>query len=172
MSEPVSCTNFESLAALCALGEMEAPVRAEVEAHARACPNCAAVLRREIALAEILAPNSRTAEREPSDLLLSRCRTRLDRSLDKTAQNPGIVTYLFAPREWIAALHVSPRFHPAWTVAALSLVAILSGLAGWQGIGGAPLRNFGPTIMTVSAAPPPAPVAAPSAAPGAKWAAE
>jgi TonB family protein len=167
MPEPISCEHFESLAVLHALGELEAPVRAAVEEHARVCADCATVLHRETALSAILSSEQRAAgAQEPSDRLLARCRSRLSHTLDREAAPSPRQEWagLLSPREWIASLRLSPKFHPAWSVAALLLVAILSGLAGWQGIGRAALQQWGPTVMTVSAAPPPA-VAPPPAAP-------
>jgi TonB family protein len=161
MSEQVSCEHFESFAVLYALGELEAPLRAAAEEHARACPDCAALLRREIALAEMLASGARAAEeQEPSDLLLASCRSRLSRTLDTATApiRPRAWTTLFSLRDWIAAFRFSPRVHPAWSVAALLLIGALAGLAGRQGIGRAPLQQWGPTAMTVLAAPAPAPV--------------
>jgi hypothetical protein len=138
-------------------------VRAAVEEHARACGACAAKLQRETALAGILAAGSRPSEDQPSDLLLSRCRKEFTETLDQieSASRPRAWTALLSPREWLASFRVSPRFHPAWSAAALVFVAALSGLAGWEGIGQAPLQHWGPALMTVSAAPPPPPAPAP-----------
>ena len=83
MPEPVSCEHFEDLAVLYALGELEAPVRAAVEEHARACPACAALLQREAALAEILASGSRAAPSESLPTFCWRsCRSHLNRTID------------------------------------------------------------------------------------------
>jgi len=141
---------------LYAAGEMEEPVRAAVEAHARLCPDCAAALRREMQLAETLAAGSQTAaEPDASDLLLARCRRELSKALDDAgARRSGWREWL-RPRNWAAGFRPSLDFHPAWSVAALLLIGLLSGLAGWEGIGRAPLQQLGPTMMTVSAAPPP-----------------
>ena len=160
MPEQVSCEHFEDLAVLYALGELEAPLRAAAEEHARACPACAALLQREAALAEILASGA-GAEQEPSDLLLASCRSRLNRTIDTAAgrARPRAWTTLFSLRDWIAAFRISPRVHPAWSAATLLLIGAFAGLAGWEGIGRDPLRQWGPTAMTVLAAPPPAPVA-------------
>jgi TonB family protein len=159
MAEPLSCGNFEGLALLYALGELEARARAGVEEHARVCPGCAAVLQRETALAGILAPGNRAlGGQEPSDLLLAHCRSELAGTLDQAeaASRRRAWTSLFSPWSWIAALRFSPKFHPAWSVAALLMVAAVSGLAGWEGVGHAPLQRLGTAaVMTVSAAPPP-----------------
>jgi TonB family protein len=166
MPEPLSCGHFEDLAVLYALGELDGSARAGIEEHVRVCRECAAMLQREMALAAILAPASRPAgEREPSDLLLTRCRNKLAGTLDDTAvpSRPGAWTAEFSLREWIATFRLSPRFHPAWSVAALLVVGAVSGLAGWEGIGRAPLQLLGPAMITVSAAPPPVPAAAPQA---------
>lgn len=158
MTEPVSCGHFEDLAVLYALGELEADARGAVEDHARACPECAAVLRRETTLATILGPANRPiGEPEPSGLQLARCRNKLSRTLDDNAAalRPRIWTSLFSPREWMASLRVSPKLHPAWSVAALLVIGALSGLAGWEGIGRLPHQMLGPAVITVLAAPPP-----------------
>jgi TonB family protein len=159
MPEPVSCGHFENLAALYALGELEAPVRAGIEAHVRACSHCAAVLRHETALADVLASGSRADDQqEPSDLLLARCRSDLSKSLDAAAASrPRGWGALFSLRSWGAAFRISANFHPAWSVAALLLVAAVAGLAGWEGVGRAPLQRLGPAVMTVFAAPAPVP---------------
>ena len=162
MPDLVSCETFEHLSVLYALGELEAPVRAAAEEHARACPACAAVLQREIALAEMLASRARaTAGQEPSDLLLANCRSRLRRTLhnEAAAGRPRAWATLFSWHDWIAAFRFSPRVHPAWSAAALLLLGAFSGLAGWQGIGRAPLQRWGPAALTVLAASAPAPVA-------------
>jgi TonB family protein len=163
MPEPVSCEHFEELAVLYALGELEPGMRAAVEEHAGACDACAARLRQEIALAEILAADSRPAAEESSDLLLSRCRKEFTGTLDQieAASRPRAWLGVLPPRGWLASFRVSPRFHPAWSAAALAFVAALSGLAGWEGIGQAPLQHWGPALMTVSAAPPSPPAPAP-----------
>jgi protein TonB len=157
MSEPVSCGNFEGLAVLYALGELEEPARAAVEQHAQVCAHCADVLRRETTLATILAPGDRpAAEQEPSDLLLARCRSQLSKALDEAAaKRSADWRQWLRPRNWAEIFRVSARFHPAWSIAALLLVAAVSGLAGWQGLGRIPLDGFGPAVITVSAAPPP-----------------
>jgi TonB family protein len=162
MPKPVSCEHFEDLAVLFALGELEGPARSAVESHALACPSCAALLKREIALAAMLAP---PGEDEPTDLLLSHCRNKLARALDDAGRvgRPRAWASVFSPKDWLAALRLSPTFHPAWSVAALVMVAAVSGMAGWEGIGREPLQLFGPTVITVSAAPPPHPSTAASA---------
>jgi TonB family protein len=163
MPETVSCETFESLAVLHALGELEPAVRAAVEEHARACPACAAVLQRETTLAAILGPARRdAAEQEPSDLLLAQCRSDLGKSLDEIARPRGWRQWL-RPRSWTEALRVSAHVHPAWSVAALLFVAAISGLAGWEGLGRVPLQLFAPTVITVAAAAPAAPMIAPTA---------
>jgi protein TonB len=168
MAEAVHCGNFESLAVLHALGELEAAVRAAVEEHARACPECSAVLQREAALARILGPRRRAGgEQEPSDLLLAHCRGQLDKSLDAAARRAGGWREWLRPRHWAEPFRVSAHIHPGWSVAALLFVAAVAGLAGWEGLGRVPLQQFAPAVITVSAAPPPPPAApaAPEAAP-------
>jgi TonB family protein len=169
MVSPVSCAQFEDLAVLYALGELQTADRAAVEEHVRQCQNCAAVLQREVSLAALLCPANRpTGEEEPIEILLAQCRSELARTLDQdeTEARPRAWAGLFSWRQWMASLRLSPRFHPAWSVAALAAVAAVSGFAGWEGIGHTPLQIFGPAVITVSATPPP-PVtsAAPAAAP-------
>lgn len=156
MPETVHCGNFESLAVLHALGELEASVRAAVEEHARACPECVAVLQRETALASVLGPNrSAAGEPAPSDLLLAHCRSELGKSLDEAARRPSGWREWLRPRNWAEPFRVSMHVHPGWSVAALLFVAAVSGLAGWEGLGRVPLQQFSPAVITVSAAPPP-----------------
>jgi TonB family protein len=163
MPKAVHCGQFEDLAILYSLGELEPDDRAAVEEHARLCAGCAGILRREAELNALLAPSA-PADAEPSDLLLARCRHDLARALDEDsrAARRRMWRSLFSPRAWAASLRISPRMHPAWSVAALVIVGGISGLAGWEGIGRAPLQPPGPTVLTVSAAPPP-PVASPAA---------
>jgi protein TonB len=168
MARPVSCVEFEDLAVLHALGELDDDARAGVDEHARACKPCATILQRETTLAAILSPTSRSAaDRESTTVLLAHCRRRLGRTLDDAdapvRTNP--ITSIFSLREWIASLRLSPRLHPAWSVAALMMIAAVSGFAGWVGLGRTPLQIFGPAVITVSAAPPPSAAPAPETAP-------
>ena len=167
MAKPVSCVEFEDLAVLHALGELDDDARAAVEEHARACQPCAAILQRETALAAILSPASRpAADQESTSVLLAHCRSRLARTLDDVkAPAPSPLTSVFSLREWIASFRLSPHFHPAWSAAALAMVAAVSGFAGWVGLGRTPLQIFGPAVITVSAAPPPSVAPAPETAP-------
>jgi TonB family protein len=167
MARPVSCVEFEDLAVLHALGELDDDARAGVEEHARACEPCAAVLQRETDLAAILSPASRSAaDQESTDVLLAHCRSRLGRTLDDAPPTPSRTwTSIFSLRDWIASLRLSPRLHPAWSVAALTIIAAVSGFAGWVGLGRTPLQILGPAIITVSAAPPPLAAPAPEATP-------
>jgi protein TonB len=168
MARSVNCVEFEDLAVLHALGELDDDTRAGVEEHARACKPCAAILQRETTLAAILSPASRSAaDRESADVLLAHCRSRLGRTLDDADApvRPNPLTSIFSPREWIASLRPSPRLHPAWSVAALTMIAAVSGFAGWVGLGRTPLQIFGPAVITVSAAPPPSAAPAPATTP-------
>jgi TonB family protein len=157
MPEKVSCGDFEALAVLYAAGELEVSVRAAVEYHARECPGCAAALRREMQLGEILAAHTRAlAEPQPSDQLLARCRRDLSKALaNEAGARRSARRGWWHPRNWAAVFRVSPDFHPAWSVAALLLVGILAGLAGWTGVGRGPVLAAGQPVMTISAAPPP-----------------
>lgn len=154
MSERVDCANFEALSVLYAAGELEAPARAAVEAHAGACSGCAAVLQRELQLATILAAGGDATEPEPSDLLLASCRSELSKALDAEIARANNWRQWLRPRTWAAA--VSLDLHPAWSVATLLVVGLVSGLAGFEGIGRGPLLQLSPAVMTVFAAPPPA----------------
>ena len=156
MPEKASCEHFEALSVLYAAGEMEAPARAVVENPARDCPGCAAALRNEMQLAEALAAHARTvAASEPPNLLLASCRRELTSSLNHAAATqPGAWREALRSRIWLDVFRVSLDFHPAWSVAALLLVAALAGLAGYQGVGRAPLPQPGQPLMTISAVPP------------------
>jgi hypothetical protein len=156
MLRPVSCEKFEMLSVLYAAGVLEDSERAAVEAHTGACPACAAVLRREIRLGEILAGHAQvTAESDPSSLLLARCRAGLGKALEN-APAPGQSGWrrIWRPQAWPRIFRVSPDFHPAWSVAALAVVAVIAGFAGWKGVGRAPVQPPAQPLMTVSAPPP------------------
>jgi HEAT repeats/Putative zinc-finger len=155
MPEKVSCGNFESLAVLYAAGEMEAPSRAAVEEHARACADCAARLQSEMTMAGLFAAGGRGELRQdPHDLLLARCRSRLGRTLDAEDDSPRGWRQWLRPRNLAAAFGVSVDFHPGWSVAALLLVAAVSGWAGWEGVGRVSVKRPAEPLMTISATPP------------------
>jgi TonB family protein len=107
-------------------------------------------------LAAALAAHIRAlAESEPSDQLLANCRRDLGKALGaEAAARQNARRGWWNARSWVALFRVSPDFHPAWSVAALLLVGILAGLAGYQGVGRAPLPQPGQPLMTISAVPP------------------
>ncbi len=149
MLKQVQCGDFEELAVLYAAGEMEEPERCAVEAHARACTECSAILQREMQLAEFLSAGRQTPGE--ADLLLAECRRELGRALEKEKAPPAGWRWVL-PWNWGWALRTSANFHPAWSVAGLAAAALIAGIAGWQGIGRAPVKAGSPVMTIASAA--------------------
>jgi HEAT repeats len=151
------CLNFEEPAILCAAGELTGEDCAAVEAHARGCANCAAVLSREINLRKSLASRVQPADRlDASELLLATCRSELFETLDDAATKPtGAWRSILAPWQWAGTLRHSFAFHPVWSAAALLLVGALAGTAARQWYRQIAVPLPGNPVITVSA---PAPI--------------
>jgi hypothetical protein len=77
MPESFPCEHFESQAVLYAAGELDDAERAAVEAHARECAACAALLENEIKLQDAVVANEAGERIDLSGLLLARCRSEL-----------------------------------------------------------------------------------------------
>jgi len=156
MPERFNCGDFESWAVLYAAGELGETERAAVEAHARECATCAAVLRREVKMCDAVAERGVAAEEiDRSGLLLSRCRSELAEALDdaeKRTARPGWRGMLSAQR-WCAGFGRALAFHPGWSAAALLILGAFGGLGAraWYRETSLPLP--GKPLMTVSAAP-------------------
>ena len=124
----MNCQEFEKLAMLYAAAELDASEREAVEKHADECSACAAVLHRELELAESL--KHRESE-EPSPALLAQCRGELQDALDDS----DAATFWGRVGKWIPvrALMVS---RPAWTAALCIFVGMALGMLGprWLGL--------------------------------------
>ena len=152
----VRCEEFESLAMLYAGDELDAGARADVDAHAAACPSCAAVLLRETHLQQAISALEQPADSlDRSGLLLAQCRSELAESLDdqQGRANRSAWRPLFSPAAWWGALRHTLVYHPAMSMAVLVVVGFLAGVAGQRlPLAPSPLVATRPA-MTVSATP-------------------
>jgi anti-sigma factor RsiW len=119
----MNCSEAAPLLPFFASGDLEPQEREPVAAHLGACARCAAQFREERALLALIAVAPQPADRlDPSDILLSQCRSELAESLDDLA----------APAEkahwqvfgWFRRLMA---FRPAWSAALLVLLGIFVG---------------------------------------------
>jgi HEAT repeat protein/putative zinc finger protein len=157
MVEELNCANFQDRAILYAAGELLGPDSAAVEAHARRCANCAAVLSREINLRKTFALRVPPADTlDGSELLLARCRSELFEALDDAAAQPKQSwRALLTPWRWVGAFRQAFVFHPGWSAAALLLAGALAGNAAREWYRQIVLPLSGNPVITVSA---PAPI--------------
>jgi hypothetical protein len=157
MVEEPNCSNFEDRAILYAAGELVGDHSAAVEAHARRCANCAAVLSREISLRNALGARVQPADTlDGSELLLARCRSELFEALDDdAAQSKRSWQALLTPWRWVGAFRHAFVFHPAWSAAVLLLAGALAGTAAREWYRQIALPVPGDPVITVSA---PAPI--------------
>src|SRR5260370_21260413 len=125
MGEALHFSKFDDRAILCAAGELIEDQRAAVEAHARRCATCAAVLSREISLHKALAARVQPADTlDRSELLLARCRSELFEALDDaTAPSKRTWRALGTPWRWGGAVRRPLLFHPGCSAAALLLLS-------------------------------------------------
>jgi hypothetical protein len=153
MFEELDCSNFEDRAILYAAAEISEEDRAALEAHARQCANCAAVLSREINLRKTFAARAHPADTlDRSELLLARCRSELFEALDDVAAKSKR-TWL-APWRWVGAFRRTFVFHPGWSAAALLLAGALAGTAAREWYRQMALPVPGNPVITVSAPAP------------------
>src|SRR5438445_13191983 len=131
MVEELHCSNFEDRAILYAAGDLIEDERAAVEAHARRCATCAAVLSHEISLRRAIAARVQPADTlDRSELLLARCRSELFEALDYAAAQPKRTwRALVTPWRLVGAFRHTFVFHPGWSAAALLLVGALASTA-------------------------------------------
>ena len=130
MQKKIECAEFEDLAVLCALGELDEAERTAVEQHAAQCQPCAAILRREVQLLETLS-----AHREPGDsdniseFLLAQCRSELSEALDddEAARKQSWLERL-SPSRWAELFPRVLAYHPGWSAAVLLLVGAFGGV--------------------------------------------
>ena len=152
----LNCSNFEDHAILCAAGEASQEQRAAVDAHARQCSGCAAILSRELEFRQALGPRIQPADAlDRSGLLLARCRSELFEALDDAAEPKRARLAFLAPRRWAGAFRSAFVFHPAWSAVALVILGVLAGTAGREWYGQFALPAPGKPVITVSA---PAPI--------------
>ncbi len=153
---PVRCEDIESLAVLYACDELDAGARAELDAHAAACPACAAVLSREGRLQQAVASLEQPADSlDRSGLLLAQCRSQLAESLDdqQARANRSAWRSIFSPVAWWGALRHTLIYHPAMSMTFLVVAGFLAGVAG-QRLRVVPSQAVSPRpVMTVSASP-------------------
>jgi hypothetical protein len=152
----IRCEDIESLAVLYACDELDAGARAELDAHAAACPACAAVLSREGRLQQAVASLEQPADSlDRSGLLLAQCRSQLAESLDdqQARANRSAWRSIFSPVAWWGALRHTLIYHPAMSMTFLVVAGFLAGVAG-QRLRVVPSQAVSPRpVMTVSASP-------------------
>jgi len=155
MQKQIACSEFEDLAVLYAIGELDDAGRASVEEHAGECAGCAAILRSELQLSGALAARGETDDSlDRSGFLLQQCRSEFAETLDdeQATRKRGLLDRL-SPASWAEVFRRVLAFHPGWSTAALLLVGALSGIAGRAWYRETTLPLPGKPLMTVSAAP-------------------
>jgi hypothetical protein len=152
----LACSEFEELAVLYAIGELDDAGRASVDEHASHCAACAAVLQSEVQLNGALVANGEADDSlDRSGFLLAQCRSELSEAIDDaeaTAGKHGWVEQL-SPARWAKIFPRVLAFHPGWSTAVLLLVGALGGVAGRAWYRQTTLPLPGKPLMTVSAAP-------------------
>jgi hypothetical protein len=155
MPRKLTCADFEDLAVLYAIGELDDASRAAVDEHASSCAACAAFLQSELQLNAFLAAHAETDDSlDHSGFLLPQCRSQLTEVLDdaENSGKRGLLQWL-SQAHWTEIFRRALVFHPGWSTAVLLLVGALGGIAGraWYRETTFPLP--GKPLMTVSAAP-------------------
>ncbi len=158
---PVSCQEYEDLLVFYVCDELEAGERVAVEQHIGVCAACAASLSRELRLHQAIAAAERPAEQlDPSDLLLSQCRSELAEALDEAEANRSRQGWLVGvgPARWLTWLSsklLVPSFvrHPAWSAALLVLLGVVVGRLAPEWYPTQSTQPLGKPAVTVSAAP-------------------
>lgn len=155
MERKIECAEFEDLAVLYALGELDEADRAAVEQHGGDCQACAAILQREMKLLESLSAHREAGDLDnASEFLLAQCRSELSEALDD-AEAPRKQSWLerLSPSRWAEAFPRLLAYHPGWATAVLLLIGAVGGITGraWYRATALPLP--GKPLMTVSAAP-------------------
>jgi len=107
-------------------GEIDDPVRRDLEAHLEACPGCRSALAGERRLLALLAERPPA---EPSAALLSRCREDLSRAIRSGAA---------ATAPWWRRLRPAFRLSPAYGLAFLAAGFLAGWLAAAAGVAPAP----------------------------------
>ena len=155
-SPAIHCEEFESLAVLYACDELDPGARANLEAHAAACPSCAAILLRETRLQQAIGSLEQPADSlDRSGLLLAQCRSELAESIDdrQPRTSRSVWSPIFSPAAWWGVLRDTLVYHPAMSMAVLVVAGFLAGVAG-QRLPLAPSQAVATRpVMTVSATP-------------------
>ena len=157
----VSCEEYEHLLVFYVCDELEAGERAAVEQHIGGCAACAAALARELRLHQAMAAAERPAEQlDPSDLLLTQCRSVLAEALDDAEAKRSRQGWLggVRPANWLAWLSrklLVRSFvrHPAWSAALLVLLGVVVGRLAPEWYPTQSTQPLGKPAVTVSAAP-------------------
>jgi hypothetical protein len=155
MPRKLTCADFEDLAVLYAIGELDDASRAAVDEHANSCAACAAFLQSELQLNSFLAAHGETDDSlDHSGFLLPQCRSQLAEALDdaETSRKRGPLQWL-SLAHWTEIFRRALVFHPGWSTAALLLIGALSGITGRAWYRETTLPLPGKPLMTVSAAP-------------------
>jgi len=156
MPERLDCADFEGWAVLYAAGELGGAEFAAVEAHARECAACAALLDRELKMRDaVTAHGDATGGIDRSGLLLARCRSELAEALDDAEKRAAQRGWRGVPSAsyWATGFGRALAFHPGWSAAALLILGALGGLGGQAWYRETSLPLPGKPLMTVSAAP-------------------
>ena len=129
----ILCADIESLAVLYVCDELDAAVRAELEAHLAQCPACADVVARETRLHQAIVSLDRPADLlDRSGLLLAQCRSELAEAIDDQVAraNRPVWRAILSPVAWWTGLRDTLIDHPAMSMAALVVVGFLAGVVG------------------------------------------
>lgn len=120
---PTHCSDVAPLLPFFACDELETQEREAVETHLAQCADCAAQLEQERKLLDAIDLLTRPADQlNPSDILLSQCRSELAEKLDDiaTPSAPARWQPFGWVRQWMA-------LRPAWSAALLVVIGIALG---------------------------------------------
>lgn len=151
----IVCAEFEDLAVLYVLGELNEAERAAVEQHAGPCQACASILQREKHLLETLSAHREAGDTDnSSEFLLAQCRSELSEALDDAEADRahGWLERL-SPSRWAELFPRVLTYHPGWSTAVLLVLGAVGGIAGRAWYHATTLPLPGKPLMTVSAAP-------------------
>jgi hypothetical protein len=131
----VRCAEMEELAIVYACGEGDLATRAGIELHTAQCPNCAALLAREVRLQKVISARDDPADSvDRSGLLLAQCRSQLAESLDdqQARSNPTEWKAVISPVQWWMVLRNTLVYHPALSMLVLVVTSFIAGVVGQQ----------------------------------------
>jgi len=127
--------------------EVNEQERAAIEEHVAICADCRQFLQTERALhAELASLPQPSDQLDPSDILLSQCRSNLSEKLDDLHVPAAKEKWLsfFWLRRWFTV-------HPAWSAALLILFGLVTGVQGTQWLTG--LNNANALDQAVNVRP-------------------